>query len=227
MPTDLSHTLERLYRQRFSALDRSEMQAVWRVLVRDFFQSRLRSDRVVVDIGAGPCLFINEVRAARRIALDANPEVVRFAGPGVEVHVTSDLSLKELKDGEAGHVFLSNFLEHLPDYRTVLDLLTAIRAKLEPGGSLLILQPNFRLMPRRYFDFIDHQLILTDRSLVEVLSVTGFEVREIRRRFLPSTSKSFLPRWPVLVRLYLRLPPLQWLLAGQTFVVAVRPAQEA
>jgi hypothetical protein len=64
MPTDLSHTLERLYRQRVSAPDRTEMQAVWRVLVRDFFQSRIRPDRVVVDIGAGLCQFINEVRAA-------------------------------------------------------------------------------------------------------------------------------------------------------------------
>ena len=226
MASELGRTLERLYRQRFSVADLSEMRGVWRVLVRDFFQSRLRPGRVVVDVGAGPCLFINEVRADRRIALDANPEVVRFAAPGVEAHVTSDLSLKELSDGEAGHVFLSNVLEHLPDYRSVLELLATIRRKLEPGGTVLILQPNFRLAPRRYFDFIDHQVILTDRSLVEALSVAGFEILELRVRFLPFTSKSPLPRWPVLVRLYLRLRPLQWLLAGQTFVVAARPATD-
>jgi hypothetical protein len=119
-----------------------------------------------------------------------------------------------------GHVFLSNFLEHLPDFRAVLRLLATIRGKLEPDGTLLVLQPNFRLAPRGYFDFIDHQVILTDRSLVEALTVTGYEVREIRRRFLPLTSKSRMPKWPLAVRLYLRLPPLQWLLAGQTFVVA-------
>jgi SAM-dependent methyltransferase len=215
--------LERLYRQRFSDADLGEMRGVWKVLVRDFFQPRLRSHRPVVDVGAGPCLFINEVRAAHRVALDANPEVRRFAAPGVEAHVTSDLSLREIPDHWAGHVFLSNFLEHLPDYRAVLSLLTTIRRKLEPGGTLLVLQPNFRLAPRRYFDFIDHQVILTDRSLVEGLSVAGFELRELRVRFLPLTSKSALPKWPFAVRLYLRLRPLQWLLAGQSFAVAARP----
>jgi SAM-dependent methyltransferase len=212
--------LERLYRQRFSASDLGRMRGVWRVLVREFFQARLRPDRLVVDIGAGPCLFINEVRAARRIALDANPRLTDFAGSGVEAYVATDLSLREIPDGGAGHIFLSNFLEHLPDYHAVLDLLGTIRRKLEPGGTLLILQPNFRLIPRRYFDFIDHQVILTDRSLVEALAVTGFEVRERRTRFLPFTSKSLLPKSPVLVKLYLRLRPLQWMFAGQTFVVA-------
>jgi hypothetical protein len=79
-------------------------------------------------------------------------------------------------------------------------------------------------VPRRYFDFIDHQVILTDRSLVEALTVSGYEIRELRKRFLPLTSKSPLPKWPLAISLYLRLPPLQWLLAGQSFVVAARPA---
>jgi len=137
--------------------------------------------------------------------------------------VTSDLSLSEIPDQGVGHVFLSNFLEHLSDYHQVLELLATIRRKLEPGGTLLVLQPNFRLVPRTYFDFIDHQVILTDRSLVEALAVAGYEVRELRARFLPLTSKSSLPKWPFAISLYLRLRPLQWLFAGQTFVVAARP----
>jgi SAM-dependent methyltransferase len=224
---DLGRTLERVYQNRFSADHISQMRGVWRVLVRQFFQRRLRSDRLVLDVGAGHCLFINEVRAVRRIALDANPDVVKHAAPGVEALVVSDLSLKEIPDESVGHAFLSNFLEHLADYHTVLELLATIRRKLEPGGTLLILQPNFRLVPRRYFDFIDHQVILTDRSLVEALTVNGYEIRELRKRFLPLTSKSVLPKWPLAISLYLRLPPLQWLLAGQSFVVAARPTQRS
>jgi hypothetical protein len=219
----LGPILERLYRNRFPPEELAAMRGVWRVLVRDFFQARLRRDRTVVDLGAGPCLFINEVEAARRVAMDANPDLARFAMPGVETIVTDDLSLRELADGSVGHVFLSNFLEHLPDFRAVLSLLARLRGKLEPGGSLLVLQPNFRLVPRQYFDFVDHQVILTDRSLVEALVVAGFEIRELRVRFLPFTSKSRLPKWPRAVALYLRLPPLQWLFGGQTFVVAARP----
>jgi SAM-dependent methyltransferase len=220
---DLGPILERLYARRFSEGDLEAMRGVWRALVRGFFQRHIRKEATVVDLGAGACLFINEVRAARRIALDANPDLRRRAGEGVEAIVTSDLSLRELQDGSVGHVFLSNFLEHLPDYRAVLELLAAVLRKLEPGGTVLILQPNFRLEPRRYFDFVDHQVILTDASLVEALEVVGYEMREVRTRFLPFTSKSVLPRWPWLVSLYLRLRPAQWLLGKQSFLVGARP----
>ena len=46
---------------------------------------------------------------------------------------------------------------------------------------------------------------------------------EVRARFLPFTSKSLLPQHPVLVRLYLKLRPAQWLLGRQSWIVAVRP----
>lgn len=220
---DIGPMLERLYRHRFAASDLAEMRGVWQVLVRDFFQSRIRPDATVVDLGAGACLFINEVRAARRLALDANPDLPRHAGPGVEAHVIHDLDLRQVGDGTVGHFFVSNFLEHLPDYRAILTLLAVIRRKLEPGGTLLVLQPNFRLEPRRYFDFLDHQTILTDRSLLEALEAADFEIRELRVRFLPFTSKSAFPKWPWAVSLYLRFRPAQWLLGGQTFVLAARP----
>ena len=217
---DLAPILQRIYENRFPPREIEAMRGVWRVLVRDFFQRRMRRDATVLDVGAGACLFINEVDARRRIAIDANPNLVHFAAAGVEAIVTQDLSLTEVPDGSVGHAFLSNVLEHMPDFLGVLGLLGAIHAKLEPGGTLLILQPNFRLLPGRYFDFIDHQVILTDASLREALESVGFEIAEQRIRFLPFTSKSALPKWPWLVRLYLKLRPAQWLFGKQTFVVA-------
>jgi ubiquinone/menaquinone biosynthesis C-methylase UbiE len=221
-PADLQEVLARLYRRRFSPDDLKEMESVWRVLVSDFFQKRIDPGSTVVDVGAGACLFINSVRAARRIAVDANPDLPLRAAPGVETVVSSDLRLRELPDGTVDCVFLSNFLEHLDDYLAALTLLTAVNRVLRPGGSVMILQPNFRLVPRRYFDFVDHRLILTDASLVEALEVTGFTIREMRVRFLPYTSKSRLPKLPWLVRIYLWLRPAQWLLGGQTFVRGVK-----
>lgn len=219
---ELGPILERLYRRRFSEGDRAEMAVVWRVLVRDFFQPRIDASAAVLDVGAGSCLFINEVRAARRIALDANPELPRHAAAGVETIVTDDLSLRQIEAGSIGHVFVSNFLEHLQDHLAVLRFLGAVHRVLRPGGSLLVLQPNFRLEPRRYFDFLDHRVILTDASLREALEVAGFEVAEMRARFLPFTSKSRVPKWEWAVRLYLRLRPAQWLLGRQTFARAVK-----
>ena len=215
--------LTRLYAHRFSPADTAALRDVWRVLVHDFLQPRLCTDGTVVDIGAGECLFINEVTARRRIALDANPAMATKAAPGVEPIITSDLELRELDGISVDHAFLSNFLEHLPDYHAVLRLLRRIHDVLLPGGTLLVLQPNFRLCSKSYFDFIDHLTILTDASLVEALTVCGFEIAEKRIRFLPFTSKSRLPQKPWMVRLYLRVRPAQWLWGKQTFIVARRP----
>jgi hypothetical protein len=71
-----------------------------------------------------------------------------------------------------------------------------------------------------YWDFLDHYLPLSHVSLSEALALSGFRVTECRPRFLPYSTKSKLPQSPVLLRLYLRLPPLQWLFGRQMFVVA-------
>jgi hypothetical protein len=59
--------------------------------------------------------------------------------------------------------------------------------------------------------------------VVEALGVTGFEIREVRARFLPYTTKSRLPKHPLLVRLYLAVPPAHRLLGGQAWIVGGRP----
>ena len=41
------------------------------------------------------------------------------------------------------------------------------------GGTLLILQPNIRFLADEYWDFVDHQLPLSDRSVVEALELLG------------------------------------------------------
>ena len=222
--TPEGEVLAELYRRRFPPEELEAMRGVWRVLVRDFFGPRIPERGTVVDVGAGPCLFVNEVRAARRIAVDANPTLAAAAAPGVEAVVDGDVGLPSIPDATADTVFMSNFLEHLASPAEVLRSLRAARRILRPGGELLVLQPNFRLCPGRYFDFVDHSVIVTDRGLVEGLEAAGFDVVEKRVRFLPFTSKSRLPKWPWAVALYLRLRPAQWLLAGQTFVRArVRP----
>jgi SAM-dependent methyltransferase len=148
--------------------------------------------------------------------------VREHAAKDVEVIVTDDLSLAEVEDESIDSVLVSNLLEHLPDFIAVLDLMSRIHDKLRTNGSLFILQPNYRLTGARYFDFVDHSMILTETSLEEALNATGFEIRERKVRFLPYTSKSRLPLWPWLVAAYLRFPPARWLLGKQTFVAATK-----
>ena len=57
-----------------------------------------------------------------------------------------------------------------------------------------MLQPNIRLVGPRYWDFIDHRVALTDRSLLEAAELAGLRARvELVTRFLPYSTKGRLP----------------------------------
>ena len=212
-----------LYERRFSAEDRRAKDALWRVLCRDFFQRWVPLDACVVDLGAGLCEFVNHIQAREKWAIDMDPDLPLYAAPGVRVRCAPAHDLDWLESASVDVVFASNVFEH---FMTKSDLVTAlceVRRVLRPGGRLLVLGPNIRYASRVYWDFFDHHLPLSDRSMAEVLETTGFALEEVRARFLPYTIKSRFPRWPVLVRLYLRCRPLHLVFGKQMFVVAVRP----
>jgi SAM-dependent methyltransferase len=212
--------LEKLYRHRFEEADLPAKRAIWKVLCDDFFSQYVRPGDTLVDIGAGYCEFINQIRAKRRIAVDLNPRLAEFAAPEVERLNESCTELPSIADGSADVVFMSNFLEHLPSKQVVMDTLATAHRILRPGGQVMILQPNVRLLPGAYWDFFDHHTPLTERSLLEALTLLNMEPVRVIARFLPYTTKSVLPQSPWLVKLYLRLPPLWWLLGKQSFLLA-------
>lgn len=214
--------VQRLYSDRFQATDLPVRSAIWKVLCEEFFNRHVRPTDTVVDLGAGYCEFINHVVCRRRIAVDVNPDVRRFADPGVEVLNESCLAVSSLPEGTADVVFLGNVLEHLLDKAQVLDTLREGRRLLRPGGRLMILQPNIRFLADVYWDFFDHHVPLSDRSLVEALGLVDMRVTVCVPRFLPYTTKSRLPKGSLFVRLYLRCP-LAWRILGkQAFIVAER-----
>ena len=152
--------LEAVYRNRWTDGEVNQMRRIWGILVTDFFQKFVSETGTILDVGAGFCHFINQIRAKRRIAVDANPGIRAYADPAVEVLITEDLTLPSISDGEVNHVFISNFLEHLSTSADVITLLRNMQAKLSPGGTVLILEPNFRFTGAAYFDFIDHTVVL-------------------------------------------------------------------
>jgi hypothetical protein len=118
--------------------------------------------------------------------------------------------------------FMSNFLEHCRTREQVLDVLRAVWIALKPGGRVLILGPNFRCCARDYYDYFDHHLPLTEKSVAEALQLAGFDVEVAQSRTLPFTFRSRLPSWPWLVWLYLRLPWLWRFFGAQFFLVGRR-----
>lgn len=214
--------LEKLYRHRFEESELPGKLAIWKVLCEDYFSRFVRPDDVVIDVGAGYCEFINNIRCSKRIAVDLNPRVREFAAPEVEVRNDSCTNLASFADGTADVVFMSNFLEHLPSKQMVFDTLSEAQRILRKSGRLIILQPNVRLIAGAYWDFFDHHIPLTEKSLVEAVTTLGMRPAHVVTRFLPYTTKSLLPQSPWLVRLYLKVP-LAWRLLGkQSLVVALK-----
>lgn len=178
---------------------------VWGALWRYYFRDLIPPESCVLDMGSGYGDFINSVVARRRIALDAWPEFPRYLAPGVEAQVGSVTELGFLGDGSVDFAFASNLFEHLSqaDFAAVLDQL---RRKLSASGTLTLLQPNYRYAYREYFDDYTHVTVYSHVSLADFLTANGWDVLEVRPRFLPLTVKSRLPVSPALIRAYLRSP---------------------
>lgn len=215
--------LASLYRHRFEADELPRKLAIWRVLCDDFFSRYVRPGDTVVDVGAGYCEFINNIRCAQRIAVDLNPDVRKFANADVEVRNDDCTELSSFAANTADVVFMSNFLEHLPGKPKVFETLKQAERILRRGGLLIILQPNVRLIPGEYWDFFDHHTPLTEKSLVEALLMLHMQIVRVIDRFLPYTTKSRLPQSASLVRLYLKVP-LAWRLLGKQSLVVGRKA---
>jgi SAM-dependent methyltransferase len=219
----MSTELQRIYATRFPEAERRQRDRLWKTLCADFFQAYIEPEWTVLDLAAGYCEFINNIRCARKIAADLNPEAAFFAAPEVEFVLAASDNLVGIQDATVDCVFVSNFFEHLPNKEIFLVTLREIRRVLRPGGKLLILQPNIRFLHGAYWDFFDHYLPLTDRTMVEALELAEMDPVEVRPRFLPYTTKSRFPQRRALIRLYLKLP-LTWRLFGkQAWIVAEKP----
>lgn len=222
-PPRVEASVDTLYRHRFPAEMLARRTAVWRVLCDAWLTRYVSPDARVLEVAAGYCEFINNIEARERVAVDLNPETRQHAARGVEVReLAAERVAEELPHAHFDVAFTSNFLEHCRSREHVLEVLRSVRTVLRPGGRLLILGPNFKYCYREYFDFFDHRLPLTERSVEEALHIAGFEVELSEPRMLPFTFRSRLPSWPWLVRLYLRLPFLWRIFGAQFFIVGRR-----
>ena len=211
-------TMEAIYRRRFKG-DEEFRQEMWKVLCSNFFQKYVQLNSTVLEIAAGSCEFINNIKAQRKIAVDINTDIYSHSNPDIEVIVCSSTDLSHIPLNTVDNIFVSNFFEHLTRSDIVITLKEAYRV-LKPNGKILILQPNYRFCSKDYWMFFDHITAIDDRSLVEVLELQGYSVKEVIPRFLPYTTKSALPKSIFFVRTYLSLPLIWNIFGAQAFVVA-------
>jgi len=207
-----------VYNHRFTPAQEAGKELAWREITRHL-QRYVPADAVVLDIGADRGNFIRNVEARERWASDLRDTSAHFPG---DVHfVESDgLLLEEhVPRGYFDLVFMSNYLEHLASSEQVIEQVRVTGRLLKPGGRILVLQPNIKLIGHAYWDYVDHRVALTERSLVEAAHLAGFSTVRLITRFLPYTFKGRLPATPRLIRAYLAFPPVWRLMGKQTLYV--------
>jgi ubiquinone/menaquinone biosynthesis C-methylase UbiE len=218
----MAEELDAIYARRFPEASAPTRDALWRVLGA-YLQRFVPEAGRVLDLACDRGDFIRNVRAAEKWACDLRdvaaelPPGVRFVqGNGLELEAVIPHDYFDL-------VFMSNYLEHLPDSDAVIKQLQVVFTLLRPAGAVLILQPNIRQVGDAYWDFIDHRVALTDRSLVEAAGIAGFHTKRLLRRFLPYTTKGWLPQHPLLLRAYLAFPLAWQVLGKQTLYLGSKP----
>lgn len=212
-----SEELRREYDLRFSSMQEYRAQ-VWKVLTGSFFQKFIPENAAVLDLGCGWGEFINQIRAGRKYGMDLNPESRNKLTKDVEFFEQDCSARWPLEDGTLDVVFTSNFFEHLLNKEMLRSTIAEIHRCLKPGGRIIALGPNIRFLPGTYWDFWDHHVALTDRSLSELLTLQGFRIGRCHPRFLPYTMARGSKPPLFFLKAYLKLPVF-WPYLGRQFLV--------
>jgi SAM-dependent methyltransferase len=214
--------LKEVYGLRFDEEDALRKDAIWKEVTR-YLQRFV--DGAVLDLACDRGDFIRNIQAREKWATDLR-DVSAHLPEDVKFLQADGLTLDSvLPTSHFDVVFMSNYLEHLPSADAVVRQFEVAREILKPGGRAIVLQPNIRLIGSAYWDFIDHRVALTEKSLVEAGDLAGLEAERVIRRFLPYTTKSRLPQGAAFVRAYLAVPALWRLLGKQTLYIGRRPAE--
>lgn len=184
-----------------------DRKVVWKEIVR-FLEKYIPKDGTVLDIGAGYCDFINNVDAKNRMALDYSPDLNKYAGAGVVQINSSVTNMSKVESNTVDVVFASNLFEHLTDSELETTM-NEVKRVLKKEGRLILMQPNYRLAYKTYFDDHTHKKVFSDTSLETFLLSFNMEIELKKPKFLPFSLKSrpsIIPVLPIIIRAYINSP---------------------
>ena len=211
--------LAKVYKFRFQWLAQETKGATWAIITK-WMERKLGNPKRVLDPAAGLGEFIVASSASERWACDLLDQ--RNSWPnGITIRF-GDIDEVDLPNEYFDLIFVSNFLEHLPTPDHVYRFLSKLRSALEPNGKLAIMGPNYRFSSTEYYDFADHLLPLSDRTIEEHLAAIDMKCERIIPRFLPLAFRSQRFSHPILVKLYLAVPFFWRIFGKQFFIIATK-----
>jgi SAM-dependent methyltransferase len=190
------------YESRF-VFDKGRLK-VWKA-INQYLQKFVPNNSSILDIGCGYGDFINGIDGVNKYAIDLNSEMKNYLKDNVIFKAQSVLSSFDIADNSLDIVFASNLFEHFDDDE--LDILTnEISLKLKKGGKLILIQPNIFYAYKEYWDDYTHKKAFSHVSLNDFLVSKKFKVIHSKKRFLPFSLKSRLPKSFWLTKMYLMSP---------------------
>ena len=139
--------------------------------------------RTLLDVGAANGLLVDEASRAGMHAVGVEPSEALAAearARGVEVH-TGVLPHPDLADRQFDVVTLIDVIEHVPD---PVGLLRLARARLAPGGCILVVTPDIaslaaRALGRRWWHLrLAHVVYFTRGTLTRALAAAGLNAEQ-------------------------------------------------
>ena len=144
--------LKKLYSNRFNPTQRKAKVRLWKVLIDKFLQKHVGNKSDILDIGGGYCEFINNIQGKEKYLIDLNPDSKIYANHDVNV-INIDLLCETEREKITKRfdiIFISNFFEHLSNKEELIEVLLFCFKSLNSGGSILIVQPNFKYSFKEY-----------------------------------------------------------------------------
>jgi SAM-dependent methyltransferase len=195
--------IDNYYQSRF-VYDKGRTK-VWNAIT-EYLQYFLPDKAVVMDIGCGYADFINGIKAEKKYAIDLNEAGHKYISDE-NTDFTAQSVLKEFPvlDKSLDVVFASNLFEHFDD-NELNELINNIQVKLRDKGLLILIQPNIYYAYKEYWDDYTHKKAFSHVSLTNFLEANDFEIVHYKKKFLPFSLKSRLPKSYWLTKIYLNSP---------------------
>ena len=210
--SDPQTTTERLYSKYHSfnqrpAVTDPEVRRVSSLSFRRSLGDWLPRDRAVrvLDIACGEGALLHCLRSEGFSALsgfDISPENVRLCHDlGLSFVQQADaLRLSERPESGFDLIFAFDLIEHIPK-QAAAGFLEQVRAKLAPGGCIILQTPNMGSLYaayNRYYD-LSHEFGVTEKSAVDLLMLAGFgrSAIEVKPAWTATTALGRLREWYV------------------------------